>query len=827
MKRCYSVLLLLLALHLAGAGRTAQAQNTGTITGLVRDRATQELLPGVTVVLEGTALGAATDGTGRYRLTGVPTGSYNLRASFIGYEALLRPNVLVNSGNANIIDLELGAANQALGEVTVTANRAIRVATPETPLSVQRINTEEIRSNPGGNFDISKVVQTLPGVGGGGTGGTAAFRNDIVIRGGAPNENVYYLDGIEVPVINHFQTQGSSGGPQGMLNVSFIEDVTLSTSAFNARYDNALSSVLQFRQRDGNPERVQGNLRTSATEVALTLEGPLSRRDSSGVAGTTFLASARRSYLQLLFEAIDLPIRPSYWDFQFKTTTKLGPKTTLTTLGLGAIDKFRLGVPRNATPETEQELRQNPTADQWNYTVGVNLRQLIRKGYLNVALSRTQLDNQLDQFQAGAEGDESRRILLTRSGETETKLRADVNGTAGKWAYSYGVMGQYVQYDNRFFNRLRRPVLDPQGNELQPGVDVRFQTAIDFGRFGAFGQLTRSFLDGDRLTLSAGLRTDGNSLTDDGRDLLRTLSPRLSASYALLPTLNLNASVGRYYKLPTNPVLGFRDNASRLANQNNQYLRSDHYVTGLEWLPAPATRFTLEGFYKKYADYPVTVRDGISLANLGGDFGAIGNEAVTSTGRGRAYGVEFFFQQKLTRKVFAVLSLTGFRSEFTRRSGAYVPSAWDSRFLASALLGRKFNKGWEMGLKYRAGGGSPYTPLNLAASQASYLATGRGVFDFDQLNTQRLGTFQQFDFRLDKRVNWRRFTLDLFFDVQNAFVLSNPAIPSYAFERLPDNSDFATTDGQPIRPDGANGIPLLLTNDDPIVTPTIGFILEF
>jgi hypothetical protein len=638
---------------------------------------------------------------------------------------------------------------------------------------------------------------------------------------------VYYLDGIEVPVINHFQTQGSSGGPQGMLNVSFIEDVTLSSSAFPARYDNALSSVLQFRQREGNPERVQGNLRTSATEVALTLEGPLSRPDSGRVGGTTFLASARRSYLQLLFEAIDLPIRPSYWDFQFKTATRLGAKTTLTTLGLGAIDKFRLGVPRKATPETEQELRQNPQSDQWNYTTGVSLRRLIRKGFVNVALSRTALDNRVDQFQPGGQGDESRRILLTRSGEVEDKLRADVNGTAGRWQYSYGLMGQYVQYDNRFFNRLRRPVLDAQGNVARPGVDVRFESTVDFFRFGGFAQLTRSFLNADRLTLSAGLRTDGNSLTDDGRNLARTLSPRVSASYALLPTLNVNASVGRYYKLPTNTVLGFRDEAGTLVNRGNRYLRADHYVTGLEWLPAPATRFTLEGFYKGYQNYPVSVRDGLSLANLGADFGALGNEAVTSTGRGRAYGAELFFQQKLTKKIFAVTSLTAFRSEFAGRDGRYLPSAWDSRWLASALLGRKFGRGWEMGLKYRASGGSPFTPFDAAASRASYLATGRGVLDFARFNTQRLGAFQQFDFRLDKRLNWRRFSLDLFLDVQNAFVLRNPAVPTYAFQRLPDNSDFATSDGQPIRPDGANALPLLLRNDDPITTPTIGFILEF
>ncbi len=806
----------------------ALAQSIGTVSGSVRDRKTQELLPGVTITLEGTTLGTASDGEGRFRLTGIPTGSYNLRATFIGYDPLLRANVQVNSGNANVLNLELNSGARQLGEVQVVANRAIRVATAETPLSVQRITTEEIKSNPGGNFDISKVIQTLPGVGGGGTGGTAGFRNDIIIRGGAPNENVYYLDGIEVPVINHFQTQGSAGGPAGILNVSFIEDVTLSTSAFNARYDNPLSAVLQFRQRDGNAERVQGNLRTSGTEVAGTLEGPLGRKDSSDTARTTFLLSARRSYLQLLFKLLDLPIRPDYYDFQYKVTSKLSPKTTLTTLGIGAIDHFRVEVPSTSSPEKEIILRRNPTIAQWNYTVGANLRQLIHKGFVNVALSRTQLHNALDQFEGGPTvTDESKRVLLTRSTEIESKLRADVNGTAGRWQYSYGLMGQYVQYDNHFFNRVRRAVLDSAGQLVQPGVDVRFQTAINFFRFGAFGQLTRSFLDGDRLTLSAGLRTDGNSFTDDGRNLGRTLSPRVSASYALLPTVNLNASVGRYYKIPINTILGFRDDAGTLVNKNNRYIQSDHYVAGLEWLPGPATRLTLEGFYKKYSYYPVSVRDGISLANLGSNFTALGNEAVSSTGQGRAYGVEFFFQQKLTRKVFAVVSLTGFRSEFTGRDGVYKPSAWDSRFLASALLGRKFSRGWEMGFKYRAAGGSPYTPLNFAASQASYLATGQPVLDYGQLNTQRLGAFQQFDYRLDKRLNWQRFSLDLFLDVQNAFVLNNPGPADYSFQRLPDNSGFVTTDGQPIRNDGSNAVPLLLANDNRLVTPTIGFILEF
>ena len=226
---------------------------------------------------------------------------------------------------------------------------------------------------------------------GGTSGSVGGYRNDIIIRGGAPNENVYYLDGIEIPTINHFATQGSGGGPTGILNVSFIEEVKLSTSSFDARFDNALSSVFQFKQRNGNPNRLQGNVRLSATELATTLEGPLTNK-------TTFLASARRSYLQLLFKAIDLPIRPNYWDFQTKITHRINKKLTLTFLGLGAIDDFSFGEPREATPEKLYVLDATPSINQWNYTTGVSLRKQIARGYWNLALSRSMLDNNIEKF---------------------------------------------------------------------------------------------------------------------------------------------------------------------------------------------------------------------------------------------------------------------------------------------------------------------------------------------------------------------------------------------------------------------------------------------
>lgn len=797
----------------------ALAQN-GTLAGTAKDQLTQEPLIGATVVLEGTQIGATTDADGNFRIGNIPPKSYNVTLSYLGYAPETRYNVLITNGNANFLNFELAPVSSTLGEVTIAENRSVKIATVETPVSIQNLSIEEIKANPGGNFDISKVLGTLPGVGG--TPGGGSFRNDLLIRGGGPSENVYYLDGVEIPVLNHFSTQGAAGGPTGMLNVSFIEDATLMSSAFPAKYDNPLSSVLQFRQRDGNPERFQGNFRVSASETALTGEGPLGRK-------TTFLASARRSYLQFLFDAIGLPIRPNYWDFQYKITHKFNSKTTLTSIGLGAIDEFTFAAPDDATPENLYVLSSNPAINQWNYTQGFALKRLTDKGFWNLTFSRNMFDNQLDQFSDNFDGkqtDEAKRLLKLNSQEIENKLRFDYNLVADGWKISYGAGAQYVKYNNATFARIRPEIRDSLGNVVQPAVTSDFSTAIDFVKYGLFGQLSRNFFS-DRLGVSFGLRTDGNSFTDTGHDLWRTLSPRLSGSFAVAPRWKINASVGRYFKIAPYTALGFRDEAGLFVNKSLPYLRTDHLTGGLEYLPTRTLRFTVEGFYKWYADYPVSARTGISLANQGADFGIIGNERLLAGGDGEAYGFEFFAQQKLSRGFFFVGSYTLFWSKFSGADGRLIPSAWDNRHLVSLTAGKKWGKNWELGVKYRLQGGVPYTPIDLEASQRNYATVGREILDFTRLNSLRLSNFNQLDVRIDKKWNFRKTTLDLFLDIQNLTAARNPVFPTFTLQRTADNSGFQTTDGQPLAADGSNGIPVIIDSEDPSVLPSIGVIVEF
>jgi len=797
------------------------AQNNGRISGTVVDKSTQRPVANASIQLEGSNKGAVSDTNGIFRITGIEMKTYSISFSCVGYKTQTLFNVIINAGYENNINVELEGNATALSEVVIKTNkRTARAATLETPLSVQRLTTEEIRSNPGGNFDISKVIQTLPGVGGGTQGG--GFRNDIIIRGGGPNENVFYLDGIEIPVLNHFQTQGSSGGPQGMLNVSFIEDVKLSSSAFDARYDNALSSVFQFKQRTGNPNKVQGNIRLSATEFAATFEGPASRNKK-----TTFLASARRSYLDLLFKAIDLPIRPNYWDFQTKITHHLDKKTTLSFVGLGAIDEFSFAEVKKATPEKLYAINSSPIIHQWNYTAGFTLKRLIRNGFMNLAVSRNTFDNDIERFEDNKLKLPSQLTLSYQSRETENKFRLDINKMVYGWKIAYGLMAQLSSFDNSTYNVFRKELKDAGGMIIQPAVIIRFASPLnDFWRYGAFAQVSKRFLD-NRLGVSGGLRSDMNSFTTKGNNGFRTLSPRHSFSYVLADQWTFNASACRYYKIPPYTILGFASNNGQLVNKNSDYQRSDHYVAGLEYIPNDGLRFTAEGFYKKYSQVPVSVRDGISLANLGSDFNVLGNEAVITNGKGKAWGIELFAQKKLTDRFFGILSYTYYRSQYSGTNKILLPSSWDNTHLLSMTGGYKFSRNWELGLKFRLQGGAPYTPYDETASRANYLSQGQGIFDFQQLNTLRLGAFHSSDIRIDKKWNFRNTTIDLFLDITNWYMARNPAVPSYTFKRTGDNSAFQTTDGQAIKADGTNAIPVLLKNDDAFFTPTIGFIIEF
>ena len=767
----------------------SHAQITSEIFGKVINEKGEPMF-GASVYLENTQLGAQANMDGDYKITGVTPGSYNLISSYLGYESQTKYNIIIRSKGTPNYNFILKELTQQLDVVVISnANKITRPR--ETPLSTQSLSAVEIATYPGSNNDVVQVAQTLPGV----SPSIGGFRNDLIIRGGAPNETVYYLDGMEIPNINHFSTQGSAGGPVGLINVSFIENVTLSTSAFNARYDNPLSGVLQFKQRNGNNRNFAGNFRISASEAALTLEGPLFKKENEE-SNTTFLASVRRSYLQFLFEAIGLPIRPDYWDYQYKINHNINNFNSISLIGVGSIDDFSVNPPDEFDAERQAQLEQVPFINQRTNAIGVTWRNRFKNGngFMQTTLSNNTLENDFTRYQDPE--NETDIIFNNDATESETKLRYELTQLFGDWKLTSGFNVQYSDYTN---------------NTRDITNNLAFNTDIDFMKYGIFANLTRSFFN-DKLDISFGFRMDDDSFTKN-ENLLSTFSPRLSASYEFAPDWRLNGSVGRYFKLPPYTILGFRNNANELINQDVDYTISDHYVLGLQHYFSPSASISLEGFYKRYNDYPVSVRDGVSLANKGGGFEILGSEPIETVGKGRAYGAELQFQQKLSKNFYGTFAYTWFYSEFTGFDpNTYLPSVWDSRHLVSFTGGYKIKQNWEFSARYRFAGQTPFVPTDLDATLTNYPDV---VLDYDRLGEEKLDIFSQLDVRIDKKWNFKKFAFSLFIEAQNILGQDNPSPPDYGLNR----NDM----GMVIDPRSLVEIP----KDIGQIIPGIGIVVDF
>ncbi len=744
---------------------------TGTIRGRVYDDNTNEGLPFVNLVIDGTNIGSTTDLDGNFSFTGVEPGFLRLRVSAVGYETRLSSEIMVNANRTANIDIGLVEKQIELEAVEVTVSQFER--SDESPVSLRRLGIQEIERSPGANRDISRVIQGLPGV-----ASTPAFRNDVIVRGGGPAENSFFMDGVEIPNINHFATQGASGGPVGILNTDFIREVEMYSSAFPASRGNAMSSVFEFRQINGNSDRLNVQATLGASDLAFTADGPITEN-------TTFIASARRSYLQYLFRVVGLPFLPTYNGFQFKTSTRLSDNSTLNIVGVGAIDLFDLNLDLDDTPEQRYILDFLQVNEQWNYTLGAVYRRFRTNGRETWVLSRNMLRNSAYKYPDNNES--FPRLLDYASDEIENKLRYERQFSLGEYRFNVGAGTEYARYRNDTFQRVF------QNN--QPAV-IEYETSLDFFKWSLFGQATRRLFD-DRLTLSMGIRSDANSYSSQMSNLLDQLSPRLSASYKLRDDFFLNFNTGRYFQLPAYTTLGFRGVDGTLVNRENRltYISSDHIVGGIEWLPDRRSILTLEGFYKLYNNYPFSVNDSVALGSLSADFGIVGDEVVTSTAEGRAYGAEVYYRNQDLFNWNVILSYTWVRSDFTDYEGNFVPSAWDNRHLVNLTGLRRLPRNWEIGFKWRYTGGAPFTPYDkeLSSRREAWDVMRMGYLDYSRFNRERLSAFHQLDVRIDKQFFLNNFSLMLYLDVQNVYNFKTRQRPNLT--RAENEPPFVDDDG--------------------------------
>lgn len=721
------------------------AQPVHQVKGTVIDKSSRQPLEFINVMIVGLNKGGVTNAEGKFSIGQVPPGIYRLQASAIGYKTVTTPEYILSTRDLHI-QIEMEENQTELEGVTVTASPFRRDI--ESPVSLRIIGLQEIEKSPGANRDISRIVQSYPGV----AFSPIGYRNDLIVRGGSPSENRFYLDGVEIPNINHFSTQGASGGPVGILNADLIREVNFYTGAFPTDKGNALSSVLDFKLRDGDMERNSLKATLGASEVSLASNGHLGKK-------TSYLVSVRQSYLQFLFDMLGLPFLPTFTDAQFKLKTRFDARNKLTVLGLGGIDKMKLNTKAD-DEDNEYILSYLPKIQQETFTLGAVYRHYAGAHVQSVVASHSYLNNRNTKYQQNDESDPEHLMLRLRSTEQNTQLRLENSSSFRNWKVTVGTSLDYSQYSNTTFQKVytdRAQTFD-------------YHTYLGIMRWGLFGTVNYTSID-ERFTASLGLRADANNYSAAMKDLSDQLSPRLSLSYQLTEHWSLSGNAGLYYQLPPYTALGFKNNNGLYANKYAlRYMQVSQGSVGLNWRKGDTFEVSVEGFYKDYDKIPLSVADGIPLTCKGNDYGVIGNELLTSTAQGRSYGAELLLKWLVAKKLNLASSFTLFKSEYrTDKESEYIASAWDNRFIFNLRGTYNLPRHWSVGMKVSCIGGAPYTPYDADKSSlvTAWNAQGKPYYDYTRYNEERLPAFTQVDIRIDKTFYLKRCMLGFYIDLQN------------------------------------------------------------
>ncbi len=776
---------------------SAYGAQTYSVKGVVTSHATGEGLPFVSVGIWNTPMGTMTDSLGNYFIGNLSPGMYRIQVSSVGYKTYVSPEFRISSYDYTL-DIALEESQVALSEVSVVA--APFRSSIESPIAMRVIGVQEIEKSPGANRDISKVVNSFPGVASAVGNG---YRNDLMIRGGGPSENKFFLDGVEIPNINHFSTQGASGGPVGIIDADLIREVNFYTGAFPVSRGNALSSVFDFKLLDGTPDKYTFKGTVGASELALTSKGHIGNK-------TTYIVSVRQSYLQLLFSLLDMPFLPRYTDAQFKVKTRFSQEHELTVLGLGAIDDMKLNTETDPEDESKQYLLNYlPTIKQNTYTLGAVYKHYSGNHTQTVVLSRSFMNNSNIKYRDNDESSTDNLTLRLKSDEIENHLRFENRSLVGLFDLTAGFNVDYAVYRNNTFQRAFTDI--PK--------EIRYKTDLGLFKWGIFVTSGYKSAD-DRFPASFGFRLDAcnySSLTDNP---FKQFSPRLSLSYNVIGNFFLNGSIGRFYQLPAYTTMGYQEDNVLINKSRLKYVCSDQAVVGVEYYINKWARLTVEGFYKKYTHSPLSLRDSIPLACKGTDYGVSGNEAASSTARGRAYGLEVMLRWFGMGRFTALASYTWYRSQFEDpATGIYIPSAWDYRHLFTLSGTYKLPKNWDIGLKFRLMGGAPYTPYDEYTSSLvpAWDATARPYYDYDRYNTGRLKTFYEADIRVDKSFYFKGVMLGFYVDLQNVlnFKYDNPPVLISTGEKYVDN-------------DGTERYRMkYIAQQSGVILPTLGITVEF
>lgn len=776
MQRRFITLLIVLCASLSWAGEAPRsgeisAVQTGKLYGRVMDKGTHQSVPGVSVLVEGTSLGAGTDTEGMFRIERVPVGSHNLRFMMIGYETLVKSNVVVNPGRDTWVEATLQETALEMEAIQVRASYFEKAR--DAVVTTRTMDFEEIRQDPGSSEDIQRVMQALPAVVSG-----SDQENEIIVRGGIPGENLFLMDTIEIPNPNHFGYQGAGGGPINMINTHFVREVNFMAGAFPAKYGDKASSVMDIALREGSQTRMEGSFDLGMAGVGGRFEGPL-----AGGRGS-YLLSARKSYLDLIISSWGLTAVPYYYNLQGKVVYDLSENNKLLVNAIYGNDRITIEAKKEKEGSGYAGDEENVRARSHQYATGVTLRSLWRKGFSDLTISRAL--NYWDTLVYNAAGDP---YYTNRSTETENTVKLDgVVQFSKAHELSAGASYKHVHADHNMWSDADTifvwDVVDSASFHLDTIDTVKaiypvWEDKNDLRSSKVAAYIQYKWRPGGRITLNAGLRYDRFAYTGHAH-----VGPRIGLSYALASNTTLNVAYGDHVQSPA-----YIELTSNPKNNTLEYKRTQQVVLGFEHLFREDTKATLEVYYKEYSDVPVprswTTPD---------PFDRFQGELLNK-GKGDAQGIECFLQRKMSGKFQGTLSYSYSRSRaFDPRVGEYYDWDYDYRHVFTAISSYRWklmNRVWYQHLReklwykvfawliplsdetvvsfrWRYLGGRPYTEPAYHRKWHTWVTE-----EMQRLNTQRYPVYHRLDLRLDRRFMFGGWNMVTYFDFQNVYNRDN------------------------------------------------------
>lgn len=727
--------LLLLILILISANTFSQS-NTGIIKGKLIDRETQNPVTDANIQIVDTYDNTITDKNGEFSFNNINLGNYELKITAPGYFPIIKSDLVVYASRPLEVLIQLIPMNITTEQIVVEANYFSKSS--DVNISTMNLDFEEIRRAPGATEDISRMLQTAPGVSIGND-----QRNDLIVRGGSPSENLLLVDGIEIPNINHFNTQGSTSGAIGFINVKFIQEANIFTGGFPSRFGDKSSGVVDIRFREGSRKKFYSDINLNVGGFGGIFEGPLFSEKGS------YIVSVRRSYLELLKGAIQLSAVPNFWDINLKLNYDLSPSDKLSMIGFGSID--RIDFDGDKTDDLDDPYGK-AFSHQNNYVAGFNYTKIFKKGYLQTTLS-----NSISDYDIVSYGQRQDTILFDdKATEREHTLKSELNQQLNKtFNMNFTLGGKYANVKNNVFAKQDTTY----AGYIRP--DLIFDNTVNTYKLFGSVNLTSKFFNDD-LILNAGFRVD----YFDFINLKTYFSPRVGASYKLTPVTTVNSSYGIFYQSPAYLWL-----ASNPINKNLNNIRSEHFILGIEHQFTADLKFTVEAYEKRYKDYPVaTENPTFILIDGGSDFGPNLVGPAVSAGKGYVRGIDFSLHKKLTGNGFyGMLNYSYSYSNFTALVGGEKPGAYDPTNQITLIAGYQVADEWLVGFKIKYAGGKPYTQLDIAASTQF----NRGIYATNDFNSARYPDYIRVDLRIDKKVNFKKASLVGYIEFQNLFNRKN------------------------------------------------------